>query len=302
MTDRTLANSQGTAPERSQRTKMIRDVLIIFVAYVLLSPQIAMPFLYNKMIFFPDRNNYEGGSNQLSSTLQSMSCQRRDVSFPSSNGARLHGLFMTLPSANHVMLISHGNGGNITTRLVLAEALLKCGNSVFLYDYQGYGQSEGQPTVPGICDDATSAYDYLVNTEKVDPHKIIAYGESIGTPVTCALSERRQLSGIILQSGFPSLVYAANDRLWFTCLYPASWFPKLDCLSTVEKVHAPLLLLHGADDPIFPPDYSRLIYKKAVQSKELTIIEHMGHSLADENDPLFQNAIVSFTNTLRTAH
>ena len=154
-----------------------------------------------------------------------------------------------------------------------------CGNSVFLYDYEGYGKSLGQPTVSDICDDATGAFDYLVETEKVNPHNIVVYGESVGTAVTCALAERRHVCGIILQSGFPSLVYAAHDRLWFTWLYPDTWFPKLDCLSTVRKNHPPLLIIHGRDDPFFPPGYAELIYNAATQSKTLIIIDHMGHSV-----------------------
>ncbi len=144
--------------------------------------------LYNRMLFFFLILTTTNKHSVLNSEGWLVSgCQKRDVYFTARNGNQLHGWLLSLPTAKRIFLVSHGNGGNIASRLTLAEALIKSGNSVFLYDYQGYGRSQGQPTVTNICDDAICAFDYLVKKEKFEPQSIIAYGESIGTGSTCVL-------------------------------------------------------------------------------------------------------------------
>lgn len=286
---------------KASHQNTVRELLIIVVAYILLSPTVAMP-LYNKMLFFPDSHDYEQAIGNQFQKLAGLGCQKRDVNFTAQNGNRLHGWIFLLPSAKRIIQVNHGNGGNIASRLNLAEALLKSGNSVFLYDYQGYGRSQGQPTVTNICDDSICAFDYLVAKEKFEPQNIIAYGESIGTGATCVLSDRRKPCAIILQSGFPSLVYVARDRLWFMWLYPSDWFPQLDCQSTVKRPHPPLAIIHGKDDPFFPPQYAQRLYRSAVELKELTIIENMGHAVENADNLAFHEAMMNFLNKLPKAN
>lgn len=247
--------------------------------------------VYNKMLFFPDTKDYEQELSAQLKKLFSLGCTKRDVYFNAQNGNLLHGWLFKLPSAKRIVLVNHGNGGNIASRLTLAEALLRSGCSVFLYDYQGYGRSQGQPTAPNICSDALCAFDYLVEREKFEPHNIVAYGESVGTGAACALSEQRNPCALVLQSGFPSLAYAARDRLWYLWLYPSNWLPKLDCLSTVKKEHPALLIIHGEDDPFFPPRYAQLLYRKASLPKQVVIIPKMGHSVENANYLEFREAI-----------
>lgn len=269
------------------------ELLLISFTYVLLSPLVAMP-LYNKILFFPDNRDYENETAIQFKKLAKIGCNKRDVWFTSQSGNRLHGWILLFPKSKRIVLVSHGNGGNIASRLPLATALIETGSSVFLYDYQGYGRSQGQPTVKNICADAISAFDYLVEVEKFNPQNLVAYGESIGGAVTCELSERRKPGAIILQSTFPSLVSVARDRLWFLWLYPSSWFPHLECLTTVNKEHPPLAIIHGDNDPVFSAQYAQHIYRSAVDSKELSIIKNMGHSVENAEDLAFHNAITKF--------
>ena len=257
--------------------------------------------LYNKILFFPDKSNYDQLVASELIKLANMGTPRLDVYFPSANGTRLNGWLFKVPAAKRVVLVSHGNGGNMASRLILAQALVKTGASVFLYDYEGYGKSAGQPSVTAVCNDATGAFDYLTNTEKIAPDKIVVYGESIGSGVTCELARRRMVQGIILQDGFPSLTYAAHDRLWFTWLYPDSWFPQLDCLSLVKERHSPLLLIHGRDDSMFPIRYAKYLYKAATPSKTLAVIDNMEHYLSQPDNEEFLESVRTFFVTLESA-
>jgi uncharacterized protein len=258
--------------------------------------------LYEKLLFFPGRDyGGEGVSYMLQEIAEKYHVERRVVRFAASDGTVLSGWYFARPGARKIVMVSHGNAGNISNRLILASALLGCDVSVLLYDYRGYGSSGGSPSLSGICQDGLAAFDYLVMTEKILPGDIVVYGESIGSGVACSVSQKREVGGIVLQSGFPSLVYAAHDRLWFTWLYPQQWFDNLDNLRALRDKHAPLLIIHGNQDMIFPARYAEVIAKKASEPKELLEISSMGHTVDDPNDRLFQSAIANFINRLPRA-
>ena len=261
--------------------------------YVLFSPPIAMP-VYNRILFFPTRGyDSDFASAHLQHILRANDIKKSDVSFSVPGGKNLSGWFFKKAGSSKVMLVSHGNAGNISDRLILAESLLSCGTSVFLYDYEGYGESQGSPSVQKLCNDAVAAYDYLVSQEKIPPRDIIPYGESIGTGVTCYLSTQRSLTRFILQSG---LLYDAS--LTTICGLPASiptvGFPISNNIAVLKAPHPPVLLLHGKDDRFLPPRYSQLLFKLASAPKQLSLIDNMQHCREEANDPQFLGAINKF--------
>lgn len=269
------------------------SVLLLWCAF---SPLVAMP-LYERILFFPDKSDpaviFKSFGGDLTGACQSV----KTVRF-SNHGADLSGYFFRLNDAAPVALVSHGNGGNLGHRARLASALLKSGYSVFLYDYQGYGLSSGTASIKGVVSDAVAAYDYLIGEEHIPTSHIVGYGESLGTGVTAELSRQRPLRGIVLQSGFPSLTWAAHDRLWFTWLYPTSWFDDLDCLKAVSGEHAPLMIIHGTKDQAFATRYAHLLYGKASGDKTLCIIKDMTHNLDDSANSEFLAALRRFAREL----
>lgn len=278
---------------------MLTEFAILACVYVLLSPMVAMP-LYERLLFFPITGEYDKALvSQFEKVLADRGITKVDATFPGPQGKQLRGWFFKQPHPGKVMLVSHGNGGNISHRFVLAQILLRCGTSVFLYDYEGYGESEGSPSVPGICADGLAAFDYLVRAEKIPPGDIIAYGESLGTGVSCYLSTQRQVGGLILQSPFPSLLYAAHDRLWFTWLYPSNWFPDLNNLAVLKAAHPPVLIIHGGNDPILPQRYSQVLFDQATAPKQLCLIPDMGHCLDTTDEPEFFPAVRTFLSNLK---
>ncbi len=280
-----------------QRFSWPYQLALVACLWLALSPLVALP-LYQKLLFFPEAckaDSLVSGFEPLSRLCSSI----RLVNINNKANSRLTGCFLILNPAAPIALVSHGNAGNLSHRTILAEALLRSGFSVFLYDYQGYGCSQGSPSIKGVVDDAVSAYDYLVNFEQVPSSKIIAYGESLGCGVTAELSKVRSVRAIVLQSGFPSLTWAAHDRLWFTWLYPQSWFPDLDCISALaSKTHAPVLIVHGTEDAAFPVSYSKLIYQKASDRKQLVIIEGLKHNLNWPDLPQLQAVLTDFRLSL----
>jgi uncharacterized protein len=90
--------------------------------------------------------------------------------FPANNGS---------PRKHFTALVCHGNAGNISHRLGLAQLLLQTGVTVFLFDYRGYGRSKGRPSEQGTYLDAQSAYAWLERKGFAGTN-IIAFGESLG--------------------------------------------------------------------------------------------------------------------------
>lgn len=263
---------------RDRRVSIAVDIVSLFLLYLLLAPVVAMP-LYNCVIFHPFSSN-EKLSAEIKDVEKYFQSKFRDLRVKALDGEGLHAWYFERDGASKVILVSHGNAGCMENRLPLLPLLLQTGCSVFMYDYEGFGSSTGSPSLEKICDDATAAYDYIVQELKVKPENILVYGESIGCGATSVLSTRRKVGAVILQSPFTSLPDAAGDKLIFMKLYPTFAFPeqKLDNLAIMKKEHAPLLLLHGMKDDLLPCSYSKKIMLEAREPKTLVLLPHAGHN------------------------
>ena len=209
------------------------------------------------------------------------------MKFVSKNGKKLHAWYIKVPDSETTYLVSHGNAGNLTYRYHVFDVLLASGGSVFIYDYQGYGLSEGDSDDLTIIDDGVSAYDFMVSNLKIPKDQIIGYGESLGCAVTTKIMEKRPLKAVILQSPFATLVGAAKDKIHWTRLYPDWMFSQnhLNNVDAYRKKHPPLLLIHGDTDWVLKSNYSRHIFKQAIEPKDIFIIPNLGHNnLYIQND------------------
>lgn len=252
--------------------------------YLALAPMIAWP-LYSSILFQP-RPLY--GSDEAWKSLESdFKVKREEVSFPSSDGTIIRGWFFRLPKSNRVFLVSQGKGSSLSNRAGMARMLLHCGGSVFIYNYRGLGKSEGRPSLDGICLDAVAAYDFLVREKGFPASGIIAYGESFGSGVTGQLVSLRPVGGVIMQSGFSSLLRASRDVLPWLHFYPDSWFPKqmLDNVAVFSKPHPPLLIIHGKKDQLVSCQNANDLFQAACEPKTLLILKDGEHgSFGKGND------------------
>lgn len=266
--------------------------------YILMSPRLAEPLYYPALF---QSKTFPAGLWQRTKVL---GIERQECFFRNKNGETLCGWLFSAPHASKVILLSHGNGGNITSYLDLVELLLRSGASVFVYDYQGYGKSTGHSTLSGICRDGVSAYDYLVNQRGIAQDEIIAYGQSLGTGVACFVASQRKCAGIILQSGYASLARLGDDMCPLFSLYPdcLRFNQRLDNLACLQKPHPPLLLLHGMKDSLIPCSHSEDLYKYSLEPKAFACLPHADHDHGWNTDAkLFTRALHDFLSTL-SAH
>jgi len=186
----------------------------------------------------------------------------------SNDGVNLAAWFLPVDGARAALLISHGNAGSIQQRLTQAEAFREMGLSVLLYDYRGYGDSDGRPSESGTYLDARAAFDHLVQVRGFEPSRILLYGESLGGAVTVELATARRSAGVILESSFTSLPDVAAS------IYP--WLPvrlltriQYASIDRIERIDAPLLVLHSVQDEIIPFSHAQGLMERARAPKRL---------------------------------
>ena len=173
-----------------------------------------------------------------------------DFYFSSGDGVRLNAWFFPAnPDSlrrNWAVLLCHGNGGNVSHRLGTVALLLELGLNVLVFDYRGYGRSEGTPTESGTYLDAQAGYAWLRQRGFAAEH-IIAFGESLGGAVATELATRETVGGLVLQSTFTSLPDAGADIFpWL----PVRWLSRLryDTRAKLSALAVPVLVLHSRAD------------------------------------------------------
>jgi len=176
-----------------------------------------------------------------------------------------------------VVLWAHGNGGNLTGRAPDAQALADAGVSVLVFDYRGYGRSEGTPSEAGIYLDAEAAYAYLTRERNIDPLRIVLMGRSIGAAPAARLATRVPHAGLILVSPPPSAKRMARAMfgglpvdLLGTARFPVGEW--------VAQRRTPLLVVHGELDEVIPFAYGREVYEAAAPPKSFVALPGAGHN------------------------
>jgi fermentation-respiration switch protein FrsA (DUF1100 family) len=224
-----------------------------------------------------------------------------DVFFTALNGTSLHGWYFAKPGARKTILLSHGIGGNVSSRIDLVQMYLEANTSVFIYDYQGYGRSGGHASLKYVVDDGQAAYDYLTEARGIHPDQIILAGESLGTGVTCGLIKRVTAAAMILQSPFSSLAKRCAEVVPF--LNRRDWLQPTTGLANDEAVkhpHPPLLIVHGERDATVPVSHALALFSEAVGPKELLVIDGAGHT-GDPKlmySPRYLNAVRQFVSQI----
>jgi uncharacterized protein len=217
-----------------------------------------------RMIYYP---HYP--TRRLERTPNALGLTYEDVPLTAADGTRLSAWFLPNDGVEYVILLLHGNAGNISHRLEKARVFLDLGVSVLLLDYRGYGESEGKPDEPGTYQDARAAYRYLTATRGIPAERVLVYGESLGTGVAVELAATATVGGVVLEAGYTSLADVGQRIFWF--LPGVRWLVKnrYDSRRKIGRLNAPLLLLHSRQDEVFPFRHAARLYAAAPEPKRL---------------------------------
>jgi uncharacterized protein len=218
-----------------------------------------------------------------------------EVFFKAGDGVRLHGWFFPADAASPrrdlVVLLLHGNAGNVSHRLPFYQAWLGLGVNVFAFDYRGYGRSEGKPHEAGTYLDAQAAHAWL-RKRGFAATNIIAYGESLGGGVASELAVRETLGGLVLQSSFTSVPDLGAE------LFP--WLPvrtlgriRYDTRAKLPHIRVPVLVMHSRADSLIPFHHAERNFAAANEPKLLCEITG-DHNDAAGNPAEFAAALEKF--------
>jgi pimeloyl-ACP methyl ester carboxylesterase len=207
-----------------------------------------------------------------------------EVSFLNRDRLRLNGWLISSRSqpASATIIYFHGKSGNISGSGWLGAKLASLGFDVLLFDYRGYGKSEGQiMDEQEMYADADAAYEYVVNERRVSPEQVILYGHSLGTTAAVDLASRRRCSAVILESGLSSASDMASSILpWVPRWLHALGKNRFESASKLAKVYSPVLVTHGEPDAVVPTEQGRALFSSAREPKRLMIFPGAGHDVS----------------------
>jgi len=238
------------------RRRIVIIVVTILAVYIGLC--LLVYLVQARLVYFPFR--------EIEATPHSLGLDYEEVRLKASDGVELSAWFVPCEGSRGAVLFCHGNAGNISHRLHIIRMFHDLGFGMLIFDYRGYGQSQGSPTERGTYLDAQAAWDYLVERQ-TPPGRIVIYGESLGGAVAAWLAKEHTPGALVLQSTFTSLPDVGAR------VYP--WLPvrllsrfRYNARSHVQQVKCPVLVAHGARDEIVPYALGRRLFEAANEPKE----------------------------------
>ncbi len=214
----------------------------------------------------------------LDSGPDGLNIKFEDVKFTTKDNIKLHGWYFPPRSTNHpVILWAHGNAGNISHRIeniLLMHKNLDVG--IFIFDYRGYGLSDGKPNEKGLYIDMEEAYLWL--SKKIAENRIVLFGRSLGAAIATKLStEKKSSQALILESPFESTIEMGKKIFPFL---PLKWLIKqrFDTRSIIHSVKIPILILHGNKDTIIPFQQGKNLFDLASEPKQFFEIKGANHN------------------------
>ena len=201
----------------------------------------------------------------------------REVQFQNSKKQTLHGCYFPYQDINPdeppvgTILYCHGNGENISQLLEFADHMrsdFRC--NVLVFDYAGYGKSEGKPTAPGVLADGLAALTYLNQKEEIPTDQIIVQGFSLGGSVAIDLASKHKVKALIVKNSFTSLGEMGRELLPFIPAEYLLW-EQLASIKKIGNVHCPVFISHGRADQTIPFAQGQRLFEAANEPKTFFI-------------------------------
>jgi len=251
---------------------LIQFFILLIVGYFVLVGLMAL--FQNSLIFHP--------SSQMLASPDRTGIPWSEHFMEMNDGTKLHAWFFENEGADFTVILSHGNAGNISGRIDIAELLVDAGVSVFMYDYRGYGKSEGSPSEKKVMRDALEVAEYLSENEGIGVDSMIFYGRSLGGPIAAYQAKSLGGAGLVLDSSFLNAKEVASDVYPFVPgMFIRAEFPADRYLREMDPI--PVMIMHSPDDNIIRYRHGQELY--AIAGEPKTFIELRG----GHNDNFFRS-------------
>jgi fermentation-respiration switch protein FrsA (DUF1100 family) len=251
---------------------------MIFVAYIGLA--LTLYFMQPSFLYAPVR--------ELPYSPAELGLDFEEVFFKTGDRLQLHGWYIPAspderasrggpaPNAEFTVLFCHTNAGNMMYQLDSINIFYNLGLSCFIFDYRGYGISQGRPTEQGTYLDVRAAYRWLTKKKGINPQDVIIFGRSLGGSIAAYLAARTKTRGLVIESAFTT--YRAIGRKFYPYM-PIKWFARFDypTIDYVRKVRCPVLVIHSRTDEMIPFEFGLQLYEAANEPKEFVEL-YGGHN------------------------
>jgi len=246
-------------------------------------------FLQERLLFFPQPLEQDPLKANADAAIE-------EVSLVTSDQVHLRGwLVKAAASQASAPLLIYFGGNAEEVSWLASTADRYAGWSLLLFNYRGYGRSEGKPGEAELFADALQIYDYAA--KRPDAGRIVVMGRSLGSGVAVHLAAQRPVAGVILVSPYDSVESVARG------VYP--YLPiglmlkhRFDSRSRAPAISAPLLCLVASDDRVIPRPHSERLYAAWAGKKLWREIPRTGHDdIAGEPD--YWKAIADFLKDRR---
>ncbi|UCH96827.1 MAG: alpha/beta hydrolase [Candidatus Aminicenantes bacterium] len=233
-------------------------ILFVFVfGYFLMA--LILFLRQDRLVYFP--------SNEIVWFPSDLKLPYREVEFKTGDGFRLYGWMVGEEDFRNVVLFFHGNASNISHNLDFLPVFHRLGLKAFIFDYRGYGQSEGTPSEAGTYLDAEAAWDYLTKTQGISRDQVIFYGHSLGAAVAAHLAEKVKPGALVLEAAFTSVPDLGRSMFPFLPVRLLCKF-RYNTKTLLPKITIPVLVIHSPNDEMIPYAHGEVLYKVANNPKQ----------------------------------
>jgi hypothetical protein len=189
------------------------------------------------------------------------------VSFKREDDVLLYGLWLRQdPSdARPPLIYFHGNGHHLGEQPDRMDFFWGWGtHDVFMFDYAGYGQSEGEATYDGLKHlDGPAAIRYVSQLTGYPPTEIPWVCTSLGGFVCLHTNGDFQAQAIVTEDVFANSDLLLDDS--FGIDIAEGWFFEHDWdnVSAIAQTLSPISIIHGLDDAFISADSGPLLFDAA---------------------------------------
>ncbi|MEW5795257.1 MAG: alpha/beta hydrolase [Candidatus Zixiibacteriota bacterium] len=266
---------------------MILTVLVAAAGVYLLLCLLVYLF-QDRLIFLPSRD--------IEITPDQMGWRYEDIRIPVATTEYIHAWYFPADSNDitaKTVLIAHGNAGNVSHRLGTARLFLDIGANVLLFDYRGYGCSDGQPSEANVYADIRAAYEWLLETKQLPAQNIFLFGRSLGGAAAVELALQVECGGVILESTFTSVADIGQK------LYPFLPIRLLtrtgfDSIAKIGRLNCPVLVAHSPVDELIPYQMGRALFEAAREPKLFFEMQGGHNELASMDNELYRKTLSGF--------
>ena len=247
-----------------------RKILLVASLLLLIASCTMDDFLFNNE---PIDNYLLPGNTIPDSLIEAVSFE--------SEGNTLYGFWIASNGARPgiTMLYCHGNKHNIDEYWDRVMLLHRLGINIFIFDYRGFGKSQGESSESGLYADGEAALNYVLSRTDVFADSICLYGYSLGNVVSIYLSaEKFDPLCLFAEAPFAS----ANSLTQGSSIIdiPPLWLTdgEFNNADRVKGIECPFMLIHGEDDDFVRyRDNGKIVYDNAPEPKLLALVSGAHH-------------------------